>query len=203
MRRRFSGSELVVATHNQGKLEEISELLRPFRVAVLAAADLGLQEPRETEDSFVGNARLKARFAATATGIPALADDSGICVDVLGGAPGVYTADWAATESGRDFDLAMRKTWDLVNGTCQPAPYLAQFRSTLVLAWPDGYDEVFEGAVDGELTWPPVGTLGHGYDPMFRPHGYSITFGEMERWEKNRISHRAVAFRDLIAGCFT
>jgi XTP/dITP diphosphohydrolase len=201
--RKFAGEQLVVASHNKGKLEEISALLRPFGVVASSAADFGLAEPAETEDSFVGNARIKAHFAAKALGLPALADDSGITVDVLGGAPGVYTADWAETPSGRDFGMAMEKTWRRANQSGAAEPFFAQFRCTLVLAWPDGHDEVFEGNVAGRLVWPMRGAEGHGYDPMFQPDGFDITFGEMDRWKKNEMSHRADAFRKLVAGCFT
>lgn len=203
MTRRFGGGDLVVATHNPGKLEEISALLAPFPVRVLSSRALNLAEPEETETTFVGNARIKAHAAALAAGKPALADDSGITIDALGGAPGVYTADWATTPSGRDFDMAMRKTWQMLEEAGAPEPRLAQFRCTLVLAWPDGHDEVFEGVMPGRVVWPIRGDQGHGYDPIFQPDGSALTFGEMDRWEKNRISHRADAFRKLIAGCFT
>lgn len=201
--RKFSGETLVLATHNRGKLEEIVAILAPLGVSVRSAADFGLLEPDETENSFVGNARLKAHFAAKATGLPSLADDSGITVDALDGAPGVYTADWAETPAGRDFLMAMNKTWGLVEKSAVQPPYAAQFRCTLVLAWPDGHDEVFEGEVRGHLVWPLRGALGHGYDPMFQPEGRSMTFAEISPEEKNEISHRADAFRRLMASCFT
>jgi XTP/dITP diphosphohydrolase len=201
--RKFTEPRLVLASHNAGKLEEIERLLQPFGVDVVSAATLGLPEPAETEDSFVGNARIKAHAAARASGMPALADDSGIEVEALGGAPGVYTADWAETPQGRDFDMAMRRTWDAVEAAKASQPWLARFCCTLTLAWPDGEDVIFQGFVRGQLVWPPRGTQGHGYDPMFQPDGHSITFGEMDRWEKNQISHRANAFRQLVAGCFT
>jgi len=201
--RKFSGDRLLVATHNHGKLEEIAKLLEPFGIAVVSAGDLGLAEPAETEDSFVGNARIKAHAAAQATGLPALSDDSGITVDALGGAPGVYTADWAETPQGRDFVMAMTKTWDKLEVLAAPQPRLAQFRCTLVMAWPDGHDEVFEGVMAGKIVWPMRGNQGHGYDPIFQPLGRDQTFGEMDRWQKNQISHRADAFRKLVEGCFT
>lgn len=201
--RKFTEPRLVLASHNAGKLEEIERLLQPFGVDVVSAATLGLPEPAETEDSFIGNARIKAHAAARASGMPALADDSGIEVEALGGAPGVYTADWAETPQGRDFDMAMRRTWDAVEAAKASQPWLARFCCTLTLAWPDGEDVIFQGFVRGQLVWPPRGTQGHGYDPMFQPDGHSITFGEMDRWEKNQISHRANAFRQLVAGCFT
>jgi XTP/dITP diphosphohydrolase len=200
--RRFTGSELLVATHNRGKLEEIAHLLQPFGVNVRSAADLGLPEPAETEESFVGNARIKAHAAAGATGLPALADDSGICVDALGGRPGVHTADWAETGAGRDFRMAMERTWRELEDVRASFPRRAQFRCTLVLAWPDGEDAVFEGSVAGQIVWPMRGNEGHGYDPIFQPDGFDITFGEMDRWQKNLMSHRADAFRKLVEGCF-
>lgn len=203
MSRKFAGGTLVLATHNRGKLEEIEDLLQPFGVSVVSAGDLGLPEPAETENSFVGNARIKAHAASSATGLPALADDSGITIDALGGDPGVRTADWAETAGGRDFGMAMRLTWDKLEAARASYPRRAQFRCTLVLAWPDGHDEVFEGAMPGQIVWPMRGDQGHGYDPIFQPDGHLVTFGEMDRWEKNRISHRADAFRKLIAECFT
>lgn len=201
--RKFSGRTLVLATHNQGKVDEMVALLAGLRIDVRSAASYGLDVPEETESSFVGNARLKAHSAAKATGMPALADDSGITIDALDGAPGVYTADWAEVEGGRDFLVAMTKTNDLVLESGKRPPFTAQFRCTLVLAWPDGHDEVFEGCVSGQLVWPLRGALGHGYDPMFQPDGFSVTFAEMTAAEKNGISHRADGFAKLLAHCFT
>ncbi|MFU8822731.1 RdgB/HAM1 family non-canonical purine NTP pyrophosphatase [Yoonia sp.] len=200
--RKFTGDQLLVATHNFGKLEEIRDLLAPFGVKISSNADHKLPEPDETETTFVGNARIKAHAAAKAVGLPALADDSGITIDGLEGAPGVYTADWAETPQGRDFLMAMEQTWAKLEAVAAPYPRLAQFRCTLVLAWPDGHDEVFEGVMPGQITWPMRGDQGHGYDPIFQPDGHDIAFGQMDRWEKNKISHRADAFRKLIAGCF-
>ena len=200
--RRFDGTQLVIATHNQGKLEEIADLLVPFGVTLTSNADHDLPEPEETETSFVGNARIKAHAAAKATGLPALADDSGIEIDGLNGAPGVYTADWAETPDGRDFAMAMQRAWTSLEEAGASNPRTARFCCTLVLAWPDGHDEVFAGVMPGQIVWPPRGDQGHGYDPIFQPDGYSVTFGEMDRWEKNRISHRADAFAKLVAGCF-
>lgn len=200
--RKFSGDELVIASHNKGKLREISALLAPFGITTVSAANLGLSEPEETESTFVGNARIKAHFTAQASGLPALSDDSGITVDALGGDPGVYTADWAETPDGRDFPMAMTKVWDLLEEKSAPSPRLAQFRATLCLAWPDGHDEIFEGKVEGQLVWPMRGELGFGFDPIFMPLGYDQTFGEMDPSEKHRISHRADAFAKLVAGCF-
>jgi len=200
--RKFTQPKLLVATHNKGKLEEIIRLLEPYGIAITSNAELGLPEPDETEDNFIGNARIKAHAAAKASGLPALADDSGIVVDALDGAPGVYTADWSETPNGRDFPMAMAKVWTKLEELDAPAPRTARFCSTLVLAWPDGHDEVFEGKIDGQCVWPMRGEEGHGYDPMFMPDGYDITFGEMDRWEKNKISHRADAFNKLVKGCF-
>jgi len=200
--RKFSDTRLLVATHNKGKLEEIGDLLKPFGVDVVGAAELNLSEPAETEDNFIGNARIKAHAAAQATGLPALADDSGIAIDALDGAPGVYTADWAETPQGRDFVMAMTRAHLELEAIKAPYPRTARFCCTLVLAWPDGHDEVFEGVMPGQVVWPMRGDQGHGYDPIFQPDGYSTTFGEMDRWEKNRISHRADAFKKLVAGCF-
>lgn len=198
--RKFQGDRLLVATHNKGKLEEIAALLAPFGISCVSAADMGLPEPEETETTFVGNARIKAHAAAKATGLPALADDSGIEVDGLGGRPGVYTADWAILPGGgRDFHMAMTRTWAELETVLAPYPRRARFRATMVLAWPDGHDEVFEGKVEGQVVWPLRGAEGHGYDPMFQPDGYAITFAEMDPTEKNRISHRADAFNKLAA----
>lgn len=199
--RRFAGDRLLVATHNRGKLEEIAALLAPFAIACVGAAEIGLPEPEETEETFVGNARIKAHAAARATGLPALADDSGIEVDGIGGAPGVHTADWAETPAGRDFVQAMTRTWAELEKAGAPYPRTARFRATMVLAWPDGHDEVFEGKAEGQVVWPMRGRQGHGYDPMFQPEGHDLTFAEMGAEEKNRISHRADAFAKLVA-CF-
>jgi XTP/dITP diphosphohydrolase len=197
------GQKLCIATHNRGKLEEIAALLAPYGVQVVSAGDLGLPEPVEDGTSFVENARIKAHAAARASGLVSLADDSGICIDALGGAPGVYTADWAETPTGRDFNMAMARTWAELEGVAAPEPRQAQFCCTLVLAWPDGPDRVFEGVMPGRIVWPMRGDQGHGYDPIFQPDGHDRTFGEMDRWQKNRISHRADAFAKLVAACFT
>jgi XTP/dITP diphosphohydrolase len=202
MTRRFDGTRILIATHNAGKLEEMEQLFQAYGVTVVGAAEMNLPEPEETENTFLGNARIKARAAVAATGLPALADDSGIEVEALDNAPGVFTADWAQTPTGRDFVMAMTKTHDRLEAAAAPHPRRARFRATLVLAWPDGHEEHFEGKVNGTLVWPIRGTIGHGYDPMFQPDGYDVTFAEMEPAEKNRISHRADAFARLIAGCF-
>lgn len=200
--RRFTGKTLVLATHNAGKLEEIAALLAPYGIALTSNSDHGLPEPDETEPTFEGNARIKARAAAQATGLPALADDSGIEVSALGDAPGVHTADWAETGAGRDFAQAMTRVWSELEATGATEPRLARFCCTLVLAWPDGHDEVFAGTMPGRIVWPMRGDQGHGYDPIFQPDGSDLTFGQMNRWEKNQISHRADAFAKLVAGCF-
>lgn len=202
MSRKFTETRILIATHNTGKLEEMAQLFAPYGVSVVGAAEMGLAEPDETENTFVGNAQIKARAAVVATGLPALADDSGIEVEALDGAPGVYTADWAETPNGRNFIMAMTKTHNLLEDKSAPHPRRARFCATLVLAWPDGHDEVFTGKVNGTLVWPMRGAVGHGYDPMFQPDGHKITFAEMEADQKNAISHRADAFTKLIAGCF-
>ena len=200
--RKFTGDKLVIASHNKGKLREIAISMRPFGVSTLSVSEFGLVEPEETEKTFAGNARIKAHFAADKTGLPALSDDSGIMVDALDGAPGVFTADWAKTSKGRDFPMAMAKVWGLLNEKNAPMPRTARFCCTLCLAWPDGHDEIFEGLVEGHLTWPMRGDLGFGFDPIFVPRGHDITFGEMDPILKHSMSHRAVAFEKLIAGCF-
>ncbi|KPQ07010.1 MAG: dITP/XTP pyrophosphatase RdgB [Rhodobacteraceae bacterium HLUCCA12] len=201
--RRFDGETLLIATHNAGKLDEMRAMLAQTGVSVVSSSTLGLAEPDETEDSFLGNARIKAHYAAKASGLIALGDDSGLEVDALDGAPGVYTADWAETPGGRDFSLAMLRVHDALLAANAPKPWHARFRCTLVLAWPDGHEQVFEGAVEGALTWPVRGKDGHGFDPMFVPEGDSRTFAEMSADEKNRVSHRFRAIRALRTKCFT
>ena len=200
--RKFDGDKLVIASHNKGKLREMAELMAEFGVTVTSAADHNLDEPDETEDTFIGNARIKAHYAAKATGLPALSDDSGITVEALGGAPGVYTADWAEAPNGRDFPMAMTKVWTLLEEKNAPVPRHAAFNCTLCLAWPDGHDEVFEGRVDGQVVWPMRGEEGFGFDPVFMPDGESETFGEMDPARKKAMSHRADAFQKLVSGCF-
>ena len=195
----WAGRTLLIATHNAGKLEEMRALFAPLGITVTGAAEHGLPEPAETEESFVGNARIKARAAMEATGLPVLADDSGITVDGLDGAPGVHTADWAETGAGRDFMQAMRRTWEALEARGAPEPRRAQFRATLVLLTPEGEEQVFEGVAPGRLVWPPRGALGHRYDPMFIPDGHDRTYAEMDFAEKNAISHRARAFAALEA----
>ncbi len=200
--RKFVENKLVIASHNTGKVREIGDLLKPFGVEVISAGALGLEEPDETEDNFIGNAQIKAHFAAKESGMPALSDDSGISVDALGGAPGVYTADWAETPDGRDFPMAMEKVWAELEKVNAPTPRDAQFNCTLCLAWPDGHDEVFEGIVRGQVVWPMRGEHGFGFDPVFLPDGETETFGEMDPAKKHAMSHRADAFAKLVAGCF-
>ncbi len=197
--RLFEGDTLLIATHNLGKLAEFEALLAPFGITCKSNRDFGLAEPEETEKTFVGNARIKAAAAVKATGLPALADDSGIEIDALGGAPGVHTADWAETGQGRDFRIAMTRAWDELEAINAAEPRTARFRATLVLLWPDAYEEVFEGSVEGHVVWPMRGETGHGYDPIFKPVGYNRTFGEMSADEKNKLSHRARALEKLAA----
>ncbi|MBI1252005.1 MAG: RdgB/HAM1 family non-canonical purine NTP pyrophosphatase [Alphaproteobacteria bacterium] len=189
-------SRLVVASHNQGKVDEIAALLGPLGIAPVSAGSLGLSEPEETEDTFVGNAVLKADAAAAESGEACLADDSGLAVSALGGAPGIYSARWAGEP--RDFNRAMQRVWDEVQAA-GAQDLRARFICVLALKRPGEAAEIFEGAVEGVLTWPPRGDRGFGYDPMFTPDGYAITFGEMEPDEKHRISHRARAFEKLVA----
>ena len=202
MTRKFTGEKLVLASHNAGKIREIGALLAPYGVEVVSDGALGLDEPAETEDTFAGNARIKAHYAAEKSGLPALSDDSGIMVDALDGAPGVYTADWAETPNGRDFVLAMTRVWTDLEAKNALEPRTAHFNATLCLAWPDGHDEVFEGQVFGRIVWPMRGKNGFGFDPVFLPDGKTQTFGEMDPAEKHAMSHRAVAFAKLVEGCF-
>lgn len=199
--RRFAGGRLVVATHNPGKLREIAELLQPFDAEAVSAGALGLPEPEETGETFKENAELKALAAAQASGFPALADDSGICIDALDGAPGIYSARWAG--DNKDFAAAMARVKSELDARGVPeTKWAAHFISVLTLAWPDGHTESFEGRVDGHLTFPPRGTKGFGYDPIFVPAGHTQTYGELEPAYKHTMSHRALAFAKLIAACF-
>jgi len=200
MRRRFNSDKLVIATHNAGKAREISELLEPYVAQFHTAGELDLNEPEETEATFIGNAELKALAAARASGMPALADDSGLAVNALGGDPGIYSARWAEKEDGsRDFSYAMERVKQALSGQ---ADHSAYFVCVLTLAWPDGHVESFEGRVNGVLEFPPRGDQGFGYDPIFVPDGYDITFAEMEPAKKHDMSHRADAFKQLVAACF-
>jgi XTP/dITP diphosphohydrolase len=196
MARRLERGKLVIASHNPGKVEEIAALLAPFGTQIVAASELGLDEPEETGESFRENAELKARAAAGATGLPALADDSGLVVPALGGAPGIHSARWAG--ESRDFRAAMER----VEQELGDADRRAWFACVLALCWPDGECQTFEGRVNGTLVWPPRGRRGFGYDPMFVPDGGAVTFGEMDPDAKHRISHRADAFRKLVQACF-
>ncbi len=197
MARRFASDRLVIASHNAGKVREIGRLLAPFRVAVVSAGEFGLPEPEETGTSFLANAELKAHAAARTTGLPALADDSGLAVAALDGAPGIYSARWAGPN--KDFGHAMAEIERRLAGSADRS---ARFVCALTLAWPDGHGESFLGTVDGTLVFPPRGGQGFGYDPIFLPLGADQTFGEMDPDAKHRISHRADAFRKLVAACF-
>ena len=197
MTRRFEGGRLVVASHNPGKVREIDDLLQSYDAEPVSASELGLPEPVEDGLTFVANAILKAESAATRSGLPALSDDSGLAVGALDGAPGIYSARWAGPE--KDFQYAMQRVQDEVGDAPDRN---AQFICVLALAWPDGHVETFEGTVDGTLVWPPRGDCGFGYDPMFLPKGHDETFGEMDPARKHAISHRAAAFRQLVAACF-
>jgi XTP/dITP diphosphohydrolase len=194
------GPKLVIATHNDGKLREIRELLAPFGIECLGAAELDLPEPEETGVTFIDNAELKARASADLSGLPALADDSGLAVDALHGKPGIHSARWAEDESGtRDFNRAMEKVWAETEAAGPDAGHDAHFVCALSLAWPDGSVESFEGKVHGTLVWPPRGPNGFGYDAMFVAAGDTRTFGEIEPAAKHAVSHRAVAFAKLVA----
>jgi len=207
MTRRIGSGTLVIATHNAGKLKEIGALLEPYGVKCISAGSLGLPEPAETGTTFVQNALIKARAAAEASGLAALADDSGLSVAALDGRPGVYTADWAERQwfegdPGRDWYMAMGKVEGLLQAKGPETPREAWFSCVLALAWPDGETEVYEGRADGTLTWPPRGTMGFGYDPVFVPEGRDVTFAQLDPEEKHRISHRADAFAKLVAEQF-
>ena len=198
---RSLGDKLVIATHNPGKLREIAALIAPLGIACVGAEELGLPEPEEIGNTFADNADLKAREAADLSGLPALADDSGLAVDALHGLPGIFSARWAEDSDGnRDWMRAMERVWREAEAAGPDAGHDAHFACALSLAWPnDGQTESFEGRVDGTLVWPPRGDQGFGYDPIFVPTGYDQTFGEMDPAEKHRISHRARAFEKLVA----
>ncbi len=199
MSRKLEPGRLVVASHNEGKVRELRALLAPYGLDLVSAKELDLPEPEETGTTFFFNAELKAMTAADLSGLPAISDDSGICVEALNGDPGVFTANWAETEHGRDWTLAMTKVEDALALLGPDASRSAYFACVLSVAWPDGHVESFEGRVDGSLVWPVRGERGFGYDPMFVPGGYTETFGEMEPEAKHRISHRAAAFEKLRA----
>ena len=202
-----TGMKIVVASHNAGKVREIRDLLRPFGLETVSAAELDLPEPEETETTFSGNAELKALAAARAAGLPALSDDSGLAVDALGGDPGIYAARWAELPrieketygTRRDFDMAM---WHVNDRLGDKSDRRARFICALCLAWPDGEIYVYEGTVEGEMIWPPRGSKGFGYDPMFQQLGETKTFAEIEPAEKHAISHRADAFAKFLADQF-
>ena len=207
MTRKLTPGRLVIASHNEGKVREITALLGPHGMAPVSAGSLGLPEPEETGTTFAENATIKALASATASGLPALADDSGLDVRALGGRPGVYTADWAERQwfegaEGRDWYMAMGKVEGLLCELGPDADRAAAFVCTLCLAWPDGETALFEGRVEGSLVWPPRGKLGLGYDPAFLPGGAALTFGEMDPAAKNAISHRARAFDLLVDALF-
>lgn len=206
-RRKLAPGRLVIASHNAGKVREIRALLKPYGIEPVSAADLGLPEPEETGKTFAENALLKAQAAAQGSGLPALADDSGLCVAALGGAPGVFTADWAEKQDfeggpGRDWFMAMGKVEGKLAEQGPDVDRSAYFTCTLAVAWPDCHEEVFEGRVHGTLAWPPRGTMGFGYDPVFVPLGREQSFAELDPAEKHAISHRADAFRKLVEALF-
>lgn len=201
--RKLAPGKLVIATHNAGKVREIADLLSRYGIETVSAAELDLPEPEETGTTFVANAELKALAAADLSGMPALADDSGLCVEALGGDPGVYTANWAETADGtRDWMLAMTKVEEKLAALGPDISRSAHFVSTLALAWPDGHVEWFEGRIEGKMVWPPRGELGFGYDPAFVPEGEIRTFAEMSFAEKQANNHRARAFAKLVAAVF-
>ncbi|MCA1199673.1 RdgB/HAM1 family non-canonical purine NTP pyrophosphatase [Sphingomonas sp. R647] len=211
--RKLVPGKLVIASHNEGKVREIRELLAPFGIEPISAASLDLPEPEETGTTFVANAELKAMQAADLSGLPALADDSGLCVDALSGEPGIFSARWGLPDpgipalapeegEGRDFDRAMRRVNTLLEALPEGTSRAAHFVCALALAWPDGHVEWFEGRIDGTLIWPPRGDRGFGYDPMFVPEGHDRSFGEMNPAAKHAMSHRADAFSQLVAAVF-
>lgn len=207
MTRKLNPGRLIIASHNMGKVREIGDLLAPFGMETVSAGDLGLPEPAETGTTFAENALIKARASAEGADCVALADDSGLCVAALGDAPGVYTADWAEKQPfeggpGRDWYMAMGKVEGKLAELGRDTDRSAYFTCTLALAWPDGHHELFEGRCHGSLVWPPRGTMGFGYDPVFRPDGKAQTFAELDPAEKHAMSHRAAAFGKLVAACF-
>jgi XTP/dITP diphosphohydrolase len=202
VKRGLRGQKILIATHNKGKLEEFREILGPLGIEVTSAGEMNLAEPIETENTFIGNARIKAKSAVDATGLITIADDSGLCVDALDGAPGVYTADWAGPN--RDWMMAMRTVEEKLQmaGATEKSQRGASFNCTLLVMWPDGHEQIYVGSAPGHLAWPPKGAFGHGYDPVFVPKGSDICFAEMTHEEKNRISHRALALELLLKDLF-
>lgn len=210
--RKLDTRTIVVASHNKGKIAEIAELIGPFGFSAKSAAELNFEEPDETGMTFEENAAIKALASAKASGLPALSDDSGLVIDALDGAPGVYTANWAETADGtRDFAMAMEKVEKALadKGVTDPKDRAARFVSVLCLAWPDGHTEMFRGEIEGTVVWPPRGTAGFGYDPVFQPEGFDTTFGEMPSEQKHgwkpgdatALSHRARAFKLFVESC--
>lgn len=198
--RKLQPGKLVIASHNPGKVREIGDLLAPYGIETVSAAELDLPEPDETGTTFIANAELKALQAADLSGLPALADDSGLCVEALNGDPGIFSARWGG--EAKDFNLAMKLVWEAIEAKGPDAGHDAHFICALALAWPDGHVEAFEGRVDGTITWPPRGTRGFGYDPIFQPRGHAISFGEMDPEKKHAMSHRADAFAQMVAAVF-
>jgi XTP/dITP diphosphohydrolase len=195
MTRRLERGKLVIASHNPGKVREIAELLGPLGIEPVSAAALDLPEPEETGTTFLANAELKAMQAADLSGLPALSDDSGLCVEALNGDPGIFSARWAGPD--KDFGAAMQRIWQEVAAKGPDAGHDAYFVCALCVAWPDGHTEEFEGRIDGQIVWPPRGNQGFGYDPFFVPYGHDLTFGEMDPEAKHAMSHRARAFAQL------
>ena len=203
MNRKFEEKELVLATHNLGKIEEFKHLFGDVGFSINDIGQYSWVQPEESGKSFWENSLIKAREATNLTGLVSLADDSGLCVDILKGAPGIYSADWAIMSDGsRDFEMATAKLVKEVERTGSSKPFTAYFICSLILYWPDGHFEKFEGKIFGEIVWPGRGEKGHGYDPVFLPNGYKETFGQMDRWNKNKISHRGLAMDNLLGTCF-
>ena len=198
--RKLGPGKLVIASHNPGKVREIGELLARFGIETVSAAELDLPEPDETGTTFIANAELKAMQAADLSGLPALADDSGLCVEALNGDPGIFSARWAGED--KDFGLAMQLVWEAIQAKGPDVGHDAHFVCALALAWPDGHVEVFEGRVDGTISWPPRGTKGFGYDAIFQPNGHIVSFGEMDPEQKHAMSHRADAFAQMVTAVF-
>ena len=203
MNRKFQEEDLVLATHNFGKIEEFKHLFGEVNFNITDIGQYSPKTPEENGGSFWENSLIKAREATKLTGLVSLADDSGLCVDILNGAPGIYSADWAIKSDGsRDFKFATNKLVREIKKTNFVGPCTGYFICSLILYWPDNHFEKFEGKIYGEIIWPGKGERGHGYDPVFLPNGYEETFGQMDRWKKNRISHRGLAVNKLLGSCF-
>ena len=203
MNRRFEEKLIVLATHNSGKIEEFKHLFGDVGFDITDIGQYSWVQPEESGQSFWENSLIKAREATKLTGLVSLADDSGLCVDILKGAPGIYSADWAIMGDGsRDFEKATAKLIKEIERSNSSKPWTAHFVCSLILYWPDGHYEKFEGKIKGEIVCPGRGENGHGYDPVFLPDGYNETFGQMDRWDKNKISHRGLAMKNLLATCF-